>query len=204
MSAARRIATIPIIGTALALIAFGVVRGAMSSGPARGVRMRVALEPPVAGAAREAAIRAIPDRFDRQTPLRIASLSDGLVVEVGTSELTAERIAALVALVERPAHAAPEPAGSAAGASPGRAGGAADAAPAPAGSAADAARVPAGSSTAALPEQAGSAAAAIPAMRVVHHETFTRATGFVPRAWPFLAAGGVLLVVAAFVWRRRS
>jgi hypothetical protein len=41
-------------------------------------------------------------------------------------------------------------------------------------------------------------------MHVVHREAFTRTTGFVPRALPWLLAGLALLVVAAaLVWRRR-
>ena len=29
---------------------------------------------------------------------------------------------------------------------------------------------------------------------------FSRATGFLPRAWPFLAIGGALMIVAALLW----
>ena len=39
-------------------------------------------------------------------------------------------------------------------------------------------------------------------MRVVQQDAFSRATGFLPRAWLFLAIGGVLLIVAALLWWR--
>lgn len=42
-------------------------------------------------------------------------------------------------------------------------------------------------------------AGAAPAMHVVSKEPFTRATGFWPRAWLFLAIGGALVVVAAIL-----
>jgi hypothetical protein len=40
-------------------------------------------------------------------------------------------------------------------------------------------------------------------LHVTHRMTFDRATGFLPRAWPFFAAGGVLLLVGAFFGTRR-
>jgi hypothetical protein len=40
-------------------------------------------------------------------------------------------------------------------------------------------------------------------MHIASEGTFTRATGFVPRAWPFVAAAAVLLAVGALLWRRR-
>jgi hypothetical protein len=40
-------------------------------------------------------------------------------------------------------------------------------------------------------------------LHVTHRMAFERATGFVPRAWPFFAVGGVLLLVGAFVATRR-
>jgi hypothetical protein len=40
-------------------------------------------------------------------------------------------------------------------------------------------------------------------LRVVRQESFSRATGFVPRAWPFLAIGLVLAISGLLVWRRR-
>jgi hypothetical protein len=43
-------------------------------------------------------------------------------------------------------------------------------------------------------------AGAVHPLRVVDRAEFSRATGFLPRAWPFLAIGGALLIVAALVW----
>ncbi len=45
-------------------------------------------------------------------------------------------------------------------------------------------------------------AGAVHPLQVRSHDTFSRATGFMPRAWPFLAAALVLLMVAAILWRR--
>jgi hypothetical protein len=51
-------------------------------------------------------------------------------------------------------------------------------------------------------------AGAVHPLHVVGQTPFTRATGFFPRAWPFLAIGGALLIVGALVWwsgrRRRA
>lgn len=41
-------------------------------------------------------------------------------------------------------------------------------------------------------------------MHVASATAFTRATGFVPRAWPFFAIGGVLVLGAAAIARRRA
>ena len=46
-------------------------------------------------------------------------------------------------------------------------------------------------------------AGAVPALQVTERTPFTRATGFLPRAWPFFAIGGAMLLVAAFVAFRR-
>jgi hypothetical protein len=40
-------------------------------------------------------------------------------------------------------------------------------------------------------------------MHVVGREPFTRATGFLPRAWPFFAIGAVMLLGAGVVARKR-
>ena len=46
-------------------------------------------------------------------------------------------------------------------------------------------------------------AGAVPALHVTEQTPFTRATGFFPRAWPFFAIGGVMVLAALFVARRR-
>jgi hypothetical protein len=40
-------------------------------------------------------------------------------------------------------------------------------------------------------------------MHVASATAFTRATGFFPRAWPFFAIAGVMLAIAALIWRKR-
>lgn len=40
-------------------------------------------------------------------------------------------------------------------------------------------------------------------MHVDRTIAFTRATGFLPRAWPFFAIAGVMLAGAAVLWRKR-
>jgi hypothetical protein len=47
-------------------------------------------------------------------------------------------------------------------------------------------------------------AGAIGPLRIQRQEPFSRATGFLPRAWPFLAIGAVLLIVAALLSRARA
>ncbi len=46
-------------------------------------------------------------------------------------------------------------------------------------------------------------AAAVHPLHVRGQDTFSRATGFFPRAWPFFAAALVLVIIAAVLWRRR-
>jgi hypothetical protein len=41
-------------------------------------------------------------------------------------------------------------------------------------------------------------------MHVVKRDAFTRTTGFLPRAWPFFAAGVLALVIAGLLWRRAA
>ena len=41
-------------------------------------------------------------------------------------------------------------------------------------------------------------------LNVISSTPFTRATGFLPRAWPFLALALISLVAGWFVWRRRA
>lgn len=40
-------------------------------------------------------------------------------------------------------------------------------------------------------------------LHVVHAETFTRATGFLPRAWVFLAVAALMIAVSAVLLRKR-
>ncbi|MGH9888570.1 MAG: hypothetical protein ACREBE_23760, partial [bacterium] len=102
MSAAHRIAAIPIVGAALALIAFGVARGAMHTGPAHGVRLRVTVDPPLDAATHEMAMRIVRDRLDeRGFEVRVVAAPDGLVVEIGEDD--PERVTETARLLERTA-----------------------------------------------------------------------------------------------------
>jgi hypothetical protein len=159
-----RIFALPIIGTALALIAFGVVIGVRPSGPAHGVRLAVAVQTtdPDAG---DIALRVLKDRIDFSgVGGRFIAAGDKVIVEIGSSDPVV--IAGIVERIER--RAQPD------------------------------VNVPAPpSSTAAL-------GAAAPPMKVTKRDPFSRATGFWPRAWPFLAIAGVLLVIAGALWLRSS
>jgi hypothetical protein len=96
----RRIVALPVLATALALIAFGVVRGVTNTGPGQGTRLAVKLAPPVDDAAVAMAIRTVHDRIDEKGgSTRIVRGSQGLVVEIG--EQDPELVGLLVALVER-------------------------------------------------------------------------------------------------------
>lgn len=56
----------------------------------------------------------------------------------------------------------------------------------------------------ALDLQAVLEAGAAHGLNVIASTPFTRATGFLPRAWPFLALALISLVAGWFVWRRRA
>jgi hypothetical protein len=100
VTSTRRLATIPIIGAALGLLAFGIVRGATDPGPARGTRLAVALDPPLDTDARKLGERVIRERIDeRGMESRIVGTNDGFVVEVGEDD--PEIVAGLAALLER-------------------------------------------------------------------------------------------------------
>ncbi|HSR99044.1 MAG TPA: hypothetical protein VLM79_18440 [Kofleriaceae bacterium] len=102
MSAAHRIAAIPIVGAALALIAFGVARGAMHTGPAHGVRLRVTVDPPLDAATHEMAMRIVRDRLDeRGFEVRVVAATEDLVVEIGEDD--PERVTETARLLERTA-----------------------------------------------------------------------------------------------------
>lgn len=87
MSTMRRLAAIPVLGVALTLVAFGVVRGASSTGPAHGVRLIVAIEPPVDDAARTMAAHVAGERLaEKGLPVRVVPSGDQLVAEIGTDD----------------------------------------------------------------------------------------------------------------------
>jgi hypothetical protein len=87
MSTTRRLAAIPVIGVALGLCAFGVIRGATNAGPAHGVRLIVAIEPPVDDAARTMAAHVAQERLDEKgLEVRVVPAGNTLVAEVGTDD----------------------------------------------------------------------------------------------------------------------
>ncbi len=161
MTSTRRIFALPIIGTALALIAFAIAIGAKDAGPGTGTRLTVMIES-TSPEAREIAGRVIKERIDWDgVGGRMIPAGDRVIVELGTQDSAV--IATVVELLERPAKP--------------------------------------GVNMPAVPETAAAAdAAAAPPLRVTRREPFTRATGFLPRVWPFLAIAGVMLVLAAWLW----
>jgi hypothetical protein len=241
-STTRRLAALPVLGVALVLAAFGVVRGASDSGPAHGVRLVVAIAPPVDTEARDMAAHVARERVEEKgAATRVVPAGKQLVVEIGADD--PQRVAEFVQLLERTPAVGLYRADANGSASDAHAsldathvrhvdvlsGGVAievDDAHALAGitrgerlavvidgrtetvvvadrvvdtelhlvtSGADedaALRV-------AMSVVAVLEAGAVHPLHVTHQETFTRAFGFWPRAWPFLLAGAVLALVAA-------
>lgn len=228
-----RLVALPLAGVALTVIAFGVVRGLISTGPAHGKRLVVQIDPPVDDAARTMASHVAHARLGEQDlPLHIVPAGDRLVVEIGSDD--ASLVQDLAQLLERTAkvevragdatlfdgHAIRRAevvgdgvaleldrpdrlAGVASGTSLAFALGTVR-------MTATADRVagtelhvrPATDATSAQLVDLVEAGAVHP-LHVRSQQAFTRATGFLPRAWPFFAIGGVLLVVVAILARRR-
>lgn len=163
MKSTRRIFALPILGTAIALIGFGVAIGVRPTGPGRGIRLTVVpqtTEP----AARQLAHRVLKERLDfRGLEGRITPAGDRLIVEIGSTDDAV--VSPMVELIERRAVIGVN-------------------VPAP------------------PPSPAALDAAAAPPMKVTRRESFSRATGFLPRAWPFLAGAALLLVIAGVLSRR--
>jgi hypothetical protein len=158
-----RIFALPIIGTAVALIGFGIVIGVRPAGPGHGVRLTVTPET-TEPAARQLAHRVLKERLDftgiggRMTPA-----NGRIIVEVGSTD--EQVVASIVELIERRAQ-------------------------------------PGVNMPAPPPSAAALDAANAPPMKVTKREPFSRATGFLPRVWPFFAIAGVLLVIAGWLWLR--
>lgn len=107
MTPIRRLATIPIIGAALGLLAFGVVRGASDPGPGRGTRLAVAVDPPLDTDARQLAERVIRERIElKGAESRIVGTNDGFIVEVAEDdpEIIAAQVVAIEAGAVHPMH----------------------------------------------------------------------------------------------------
>ncbi len=229
---ARRLASLPVIATALGLAAFGVIRGVSSPHPASGTRMSVAIEGPVDDVTRQLVTRIVEERIDDTLGTRIIPAGDRLVVEVGTTD--PELASQIAALLERRGTVelrTLEPAqlvvaGSAIRGADTDATGVAIQLRQPRAETAMPDKlavvfdgrikgvVPAeaiGSDRVHLTTDSETAfelataieAGAAPQLRVEHQTAFSHTTGFVPRAWPLLVPAIVLLIVAALLWRRR-
>jgi hypothetical protein len=100
MSDARRLVAVIVAVIGLGIAVFGVVRGISKTGPAQGVRMTVALEPPVDADALAIAKHVVTDRIDEKgVETRVMPAGDKLVVEIGDTD--PELIAQLVEVLER-------------------------------------------------------------------------------------------------------
>lgn len=229
MSDTRRLVALLVAVMGLGVAAFGVVRGLAATGPARGTRMIVAVAPPIDAAAVAFTQQAARDRLEEKGDgTRVVAAGDQLVVEI--AEQAPDIVANEAALLERTAHvelasgtatvdarslrridlvedgvaaeaAAPVPFKIGAPitfsidgkvrftVAPDHVDGAAFHLPMP-------------GVEQAMDLRSLLVAGAAHPMHVLRRERFTRATGFVPRAWPFFAAGAVLLAAAALVGRR--
>lgn len=229
----RRLVALPLVGVAVTLIAFGVVRGVISTGPSHGKRLIVAIEPPVDDAARTMAAHVARARLDdKEMPLHIVPAGDRLVVEVGSDD--AHIVNEMAQLLERTGKLEVR-AGDTSfdGRAIRRAEVLGDGVAIEVDDAGRLAKVAPGTPIefvldgtvrmGALPDRvlstelhvrpnAGATstqlvdlieAGAVHPLHVRSQEAFSRATGFVPRAWPFFAIAGVLLVVVAILIRRR-
>lgn len=217
------------------MLAFGVVRGLVSTGPARGTRLAIVVDPPLDERSHGLALRAVHERLDDEVSAvgpRILATADGVVAEV--PEQDPEMVDQIVALIERtakleirsggrtlPASAIVEarselgvtievadPAALAGFAVGTRVDVIFDGKPkytgAPDRIQGTELHLPVTDIRDAIDLAAAIEAGATPPMHVVRRDAFERATGFLPRAWPFLAIAGVLLVIAAVLWLRRS
>lgn len=230
MSDTRKLVAAFVAAMAVGVAVFGLVRGLSSPGPARGTRLILAIAPPVDADVVQLAEHVVHDRLDdgERRP-RVVAAGDHVVAEIADTD--PEHVAALTALLERTGTLEVVAAGKTVldGAGVKHAEIAADggvlvdtAAPvavqpgtpleirfdgkvhytlAP-----DRVRplhLPMTDARSALDLVALLDAGAAHPMHVVRAEAFSRATGFWPRAWVFLAIGGVLLAVAAIVVARR-
>jgi hypothetical protein len=99
MSDARRLVALIVAVIGLGIAVFGVVRGLSKTGPAQGVRVIVAIEPPVDADALAMAVKAVQERIEeRGAETRVTPAGDKLVVELGGDP---ELVASAVAIIER-------------------------------------------------------------------------------------------------------
>lgn len=100
MSDARRTAGLVIAVLGLGTAIFGVVRGVSATGPARGIRMTVAIEPPVDTSALAMAQHTVAERIEEKgVTTRVMPAGDKLVVELGDTD--GDVAAQTAAIIER-------------------------------------------------------------------------------------------------------
>ncbi|NVB80289.1 MAG: hypothetical protein HOV81_17985 [Kofleriaceae bacterium] len=228
----RRLVALPLAGVAVAFIVFGVIRGAIATGPAHGKRLIVAIEPPVDDAARTMATHVVRTRLgEKGLPLHIVPAGDRLVVEIGSDD--AAVVNELAQLLERTGKLEVR-AGDVSfdGRAIRRAEVLGDGVAIEVDDASRLAKITPGTQISfaldgvvrmgvpdrvlntelhvrpnadATPSQLVDLveAGAVHPLHVRSQASFSRATGFFPRAWPFFAIAAVLLVVVAILARRR-
>jgi preprotein translocase subunit SecD len=82
-----RFVAIPLLGVGLTLGAFGVIRGATNPGPGEGVRVVLAIAPPVDDDARAMAVHIAKARLEEKgAETRVVPAGDQLVVELGETD----------------------------------------------------------------------------------------------------------------------
>ncbi len=102
MSDARRLVALIVAVIGLGVAVFGVVRGLSKTGPAQGIRMTVAIEPPVDSVALAIAKHVVTERIDEKgLETRVMPAGDKLVVEIGDAD--PETAIAAAGIIERTA-----------------------------------------------------------------------------------------------------
>jgi hypothetical protein len=82
-----RFVAIPLLGVGLTLGAFGVIRGATNPGPAAGVRVVLAIAPPIDDDARDMAVHIAKARVEEKgAETRVVAAGDQVVVEIGETD----------------------------------------------------------------------------------------------------------------------
>src|SRR3569623_1531147 len=230
MNDARRLVALLVAVMGLGTAVCGVVRGLSSTGPARGTRMIVAIAPPVDAAAIGIAQRSAQARLEETgTSTRVVAAGGQLVGEI--PEQDPASVAGEAALLERTAKVELATGSATVDARTLRRidiidqGVAVQAsAPVPFKLGAPITFAEGGTiKLAASPDHVDGASFHVPMasapqlddlyglllagaahpMHVTHREPFTRATGILPRAWPFLAFGAVLVAAGALGGRRK-
>ncbi|MEP6859429.1 MAG: hypothetical protein ABJE66_02350 [Deltaproteobacteria bacterium] len=98
-----RFVAIPLLGVGLTLGAFGVIRGATNPGPGAGVRIVLAIAPPVDDDARDMAVDIAKTRVEEKgVETRVVAAGDQIVVELG--ETDPMMISEITALLTRTAN----------------------------------------------------------------------------------------------------